>query len=65
MIGRRIEGKTVGRRVRMGRADIEKRIIKFTECQVITSMVFECTVLGMATGRRADFESSQDAARAD
>jgi hypothetical protein len=49
----------------MGRADIEKRIIKFTECQVITSMVFECTVLGMATGRRADFESSQDAARAD
>jgi len=49
----------------MGRADIGKRITKFTECQVITSMAFEWTVLGMATGRRADFESSQDAARAD
>jgi hypothetical protein len=36
----------------MGRADIEKRIIKFTECQVITSMAFEWTVLGMATGGR-------------
>jgi hypothetical protein len=36
----------------MGRADIEKRITKFTECQVITSMAFEWTVLGMATGSR-------------
>src|ERR1700733_8660886 len=63
IIGRRIGEKTVGRRVRMGRADIGKRITKFTECQVITSMAFEWTVLGMATGRRADFESSQDAAR--
>src|ERR1700761_8552695 len=36
----------------MGRADIGKRITKFTKCQVITSMAFERTISGMATGGR-------------